>query len=1094
MTFANANPAADAIHFNIPGAGVRTISPLEALPNLTDNAGTTIDGYTQPGASPNTQLRGNDASLRIEVDASAVPSGTSGFFMLFSDNNTVRGLVISRYLIDSGVAILGSHNTIEGNFIGTDPTGMMAAPSRAGVTVFEGAGNRIGGPAPASRNVIVGDNLNVVTITAGGSTVQGNYIGTNREGTASLGGLFNGIAIDSAPGNLIGGYGVGEGNLVSGNGTAIGCGIVVFSSGNTIAGNLVGTDRDGLVAIPNGGCGISIGQGANNLVSANTIAFNGGVGVETVPGARLTANSIFSNGGLGIFTGSLDGIPTLASASSNGVRTRIEGALSGLPNAAVRLEFFASPECDPSGFGEGRTFLGAVTVTTDGAGNVPIQATVAASGPGVLTATATDPAGNTSQFSECVPIEFTVRAQNPAFSPEFQVNTYTTNSQSESAVGVDPFGNFVVAWQSLSQLGAGVDVFGQRYDSLGAPVGGEFQVNTTTAGAQAHPSVGMDFFGTFFVVWGGDDISGRRFDAGGTPQGDDFPISTNTSGPDAYPEIARNAAGDFVVVWEGFSGNSLTGVLGRRFDTNGAPQGDAFPVNTEPAAIDTPGVATDEDGDFVAVWTSLDEDGSLHGLAGQRFDSTGAPQGGEFQVNSYTTGTQTYGSVGMDGAGNFTVSWASEGDGSETGVFARRYDAGGQALDGEFLINGTTAESQLRPRLAMDSSGDFVVAWTSQGQDGQGYGVFARQFDSSGRPVGPEFQVNTYTFGGQARPDVAISDFGSFVVSWTDYIQDGSGTAIFARRADARAPQPMRVDAYGAGATSNRNGVLESGETVAVVPAWRNAHFAPLSLEGAASSLVGPPGPVYTIDDAEADYGTIAPGLTEDCFGATLDCYVMTVSGARPATHWDAAFDETVTIGATKEWTLHVGGSFADTLPSHPFYAYVENVFHNGVTGGCGAGNYCPGNPVRRDQIAVFLLKGARGPAYTPPACTGVFSDVPCPSQFADWVEQLAAEGITAGCGTGVYCPEASVTRQQMATFLLKAEHGAGYTPPACAGLFEDVPCPSQFAAWIERLANEAITGGCSTSPALFCPGSPTNRGQMAVFLVRTFGLLLYGP
>ena len=189
----------------------------------------------------------------------------------------------------------------------------------------------------------------------------------------------------------------------------------------------------------------------------------------------------------------------------------------------------------------------------------------------------------------------------------------------------------------------------------------------------------------------------------------------------------------------------------------------------------------------------------------------------------------------MDDAGDFTVSWMSGGDGSETGVFARQFDAAGQALGGDFPVNSTTVESQMGPRLAMDSSGDFVVVWTSQHQDGQGYGVFGQQFERSGRPVGPEFQVNTYTFGGQARPDVAISDFGSFVVSWTDYIQDGSGTAIFARRADARAPQPMRVDAPGAGATSNRNGVLESGETVAVVPAWRNTHFAPLSLEGTAS-------------------------------------------------------------------------------------------------------------------------------------------------------------------------------------------------------------------------------------------------------------------
>jgi hypothetical protein len=90
--------------------------------------------------------------------------------------------------------------------------------------------------------------------------------------------------------------------------------------------------------------------------------------------------------------------------------------------------------------------------------------------------------------------------------------------------------------------------------------------------------------------------------------------------------------------------------------------------------------------------------------------------------------------------------------------------------------------------------------------------------------------------------------------------------------------------------------------------------------------------------------------------------------------------------------------------------------------------------------MAVFLLKAEHGSNYTPPACAGVFSDVACPSQFADWIEQLAAEGVTAGCGTGIYCPDSPVTRAQMAPFLLKAVNGPGYVPPACTGEFTDVP------------------------------------------------------
>ena len=143
--------------------------------------------------------------------------------------------------------------------------------------------------------------------------------------------------------------------------------------------------------------------------------------------------------------------------------------------------------------------------------------------------------------------------------------------------------------------------------------------------------------------------------------------------------------------------------------------------------------------------------------------------------------------------------------------------------------------------------------------------------------------------------------------------------------------------------------------------------------------------------------------------------------------------------------------------------------------------------PTLRQQMAVFLLKGKHGLCYTPPPCAGTFGDVPCPSTFADWIEALASEGISGGCGGGNFCPANPVRRDQMAPFLLKAEHGSSYTPPTCTGMFSDVPCPSLFADWIEQLFAESITGGCSGGN--YCPQNPATRGQMAVFLSITFGL-----
>ena len=139
--------------------------------------------------------------------------------------------------------------------------------------------------------------------------------------------------------------------------------------------------------------------------------------------------------------------------------------------------------------------------------------------------------------------------------------------------------------------------------------------------------------------------------------------------------------------------------------------------------------------------------------------------------------------------------------------------------------------------------------------------------------------------------------------------------------------------------------------------------------------------------------------------------------------------------------------------------------------------------------MAVFLLKSKYGLCFTPPPCAGVFDDVPCPSLFADWIEELAAEQITAGCDTGKFCPEQPVQRDQMAVFLLKTEHGHDYLPPDCTGVFADVTCPSLFADWIEQLSTEQVTGGCLTNPLRYCPGNANSRGEMAVFLVKDFAL-----
>jgi len=179
--------------------------------------------------------------------------------------------------------------------------------------------------------------------------------------------------------------------------------------------------------------------------------------------------------------------------------------------------------------------------------------------------------------------------------------------------------------------------------------------------------------------------------------------------------------------------------------------------------------------------------------------------------------------------------------------------------------------------------------------------------------------------------------------------------------------------------------------------------------------------------------------------------------------------------------------SFNDVPTSNQFNQAVMRLVGNGITAGIGNHLYGANQPTLRQQMAVFILKAEHGSCYVPPPCSGVFADVPCSSNFAPWIERFAAEGITGGCGGGNYCPASPVRRDQMAVFLLRAEHGPAYTPPACAGVFADVPCPSTFADWIEQLATELITGGCGGGN--YCPSSSVTRAQMAVFLQKTFTL-----
>ncbi|MFY9553002.1 MAG: S-layer homology domain-containing protein, partial [Thermoanaerobaculia bacterium] len=315
----------------------------------------------------------------------------------------------------------------------------------------------------------------------------------------------------------------------------------------------------------------------------------------------------------------------------------------------------------------------------------------------------------------------------------------------------------------------------------------------------------------------------------------------------------------------------------------------------------------------------------------------------------------------------------------------------------------------------------------------------------------------------------------------------GPAPAITIVAAPGSAGAAQNTAAVGGATTDPQQGNNSASASTSVVPAppapaITAPAWVPVGTTGQAASVAEHPGSTYAWT---LTGGTITAGQSSSriSFDAGL-----------PGTTMRLEVTESVVGGGcpSPTSTALVQVDFLDVPPAHPFHDFVDTIARNGVTAGCGNGNYCPDSPNTRAQMAVLLLKSKLGADHVPPPATGsVFLDVPASNPFAPWIEELAGLGVTAGCGGGNYCPLAPVTRAQMAVFLLKTLEGSAYaSPPATGTVFGDVPIGGFAAAWIEELYNRGVTGGCQASPLLYCPSNPVTRGQMAVLLVKTFGLL----
>jgi hypothetical protein len=346
---------------------------------------------------------------------------------------------------------------------------------------------------------------------------------------------------------------------------------------------------------------------------------------------------------------------------------------------------------------------------------------------------------------------------------QLQINTYTTSEQGSPKVAPRGNGGLVVVWESSGSGGTDTSVQsvqGQLLDAAGVPVGGEFQINTYTTGDQYGPGVSPAGDGGFLVVWNsyggfGTDtdsagIQAQRYDASGAPLGGQFQVNTYTTDGQYDAAVGPDGAGGFVVAWTSKFGDgtdtSVRSVQARRFDGGGAPIGGQFQVNSYTTnAQGYPVVTSMGAGGFVVVWLSQGSAGadtSQSSVHAQRFDAAGSPIGGEFEVNTYTTGTQRTHTVGTDGAGGFVVLWASyDGTGTDTDALsaqARRFDATGAPLGGDFQVNSYTTSDQLAYAVSPAGAGDFVVVWAGRGGGNDtDHSVQAQRFE------GPEVVTTT---------------------------------------------------------------------------------------------------------------------------------------------------------------------------------------------------------------------------------------------------------------------------------------------------------------------------------------------------------------
>ncbi|MDA9854794.1 flagellin [Paracoccaceae bacterium] len=379
---------------------------------------------------------------------------------------------------------------------------------------------------------------------------------------------------------------------------------------------------------------------------------------------------------------------------------------------------------------------------------------------------------------------------------EFQINAFSTGNQGPSSSGSSSQAvpavtslksGFLVTWSSEGQDGDRSGVFAQLLNSDGDKVGSEFQVNSFSAGNQYMPDVMATNDGGFIITWRSANLTSdpqilaSRYDGNGQKIVSEFQVNTSMTGSQISPRVNVLSDDSYIITWSSTHAGNYE-VYGQLFNSSNQKVGNEFQVNTYSTDNQyEPDVTVLEDDTFVVSWTSNNQDSGTIGVYGQHFDKSASKIGSEFRINSTSTGSQLSSRIEALSNGGFIASWTTSHD-YGLSVYAQIFDANANQVGGEFRVNTSNDQWEVRPDIASLADGSFIVVWEDQNGDANGYAVKGQRYDINGTALGSEFSINSYENGDQYFASVTSSNDGQILVTWVSEGQDGDGQGIFAQR------------------------------------------------------------------------------------------------------------------------------------------------------------------------------------------------------------------------------------------------------------------------------------------------------------------------